>query len=214
MSNLGDTANKAFYQVIRTFSALAYHTLFAYKVENSERIPKGGAVVIVANHTRFLDVPATALSTGRYIRFVAKEELSSLGKEKMGAFIAKGCGAIFVGRGNTFIRRGREAIEKIRKNIEYGEVIGIYPQGTRSAPDVIGEYHSNGIELILKAEKHLEKNVAFVPEYIEHKKNSRRQTRVIVGEPIYSNGRSAKELTDILMQEIAKMGNLPINSVS
>ena len=50
--------------------------LYAYKVIGKENIPKEGPVIICGNHKSYLDPQLIVVSTGRFTRFLAKEELA------------------------------------------------------------------------------------------------------------------------------------------
>ena len=50
--------------------------VYRVKVVGKENIPKEGPVIICGNHRSFLDPPLMEVTTGRYTRFLAKEELT------------------------------------------------------------------------------------------------------------------------------------------
>ena len=58
--------------------------VYRFKVVGKDNIPKDGPVIICGNHRSFLDPPLIEITTGRYTRFLAKEELT---KNKFLAFL-------------------------------------------------------------------------------------------------------------------------------
>lgn len=88
-------------------------------------IPKG-PVLLCANHLSGIDVILLAASTERQIRFMAKKELISI--PVFGGFL-KTLGAFPVDRAGMDVG----AIKKAITLLSEGELVGIFPQGTRCA---------------------------------------------------------------------------------
>lgn len=106
------------------FRAL-FRVVFRYKVEGAERIPKDGGVLLVANHANVLDPPLLGSAATRPVHFMAKAELFKI------PFLSWA-----LPRVRAFpVRRGAADRNAIRMSIEYlrqGEVVGIFPEGTRT----------------------------------------------------------------------------------
>jgi 1-acyl-sn-glycerol-3-phosphate acyltransferase len=99
------------------------------RVEGLEHVPPDGPYIVVSNHTSNLDPPfvGTAIGhkTGRIIHFMAKEEIRSW---PLVGWLARSAGVFFVRRG-----QGDRAAQRIAlAHLTAGEVIGIFPEGTRS----------------------------------------------------------------------------------
>ena len=108
--------------------------LFRPWVEGVENIPKDGAAILASNHLSFSDSIFLPLSVPRRITFLAKADYFT-GRGLKG-FLTKG---FFKGVGQVPIDRsgGRASEAALRKGLEIlgqGELLGIYPEGTRS-PD-------------------------------------------------------------------------------
>lgn len=90
-----------------------------------KNVPKKGPVILAPNHISYVDPPATGCGIYRPVRFMAKTELFEI--PVLGKLIA-GVGAFPV-RQHTADRKAlKRAIDLLGK----GEVVCIFPEGTRS----------------------------------------------------------------------------------
>jgi 1-acyl-sn-glycerol-3-phosphate acyltransferase len=108
--------------------------LFRPWVEGVENVPEHGAAILASNHLSFSDSIFLPLSLKRRITFLAKAEYFT-GKGVKG-LLTRG---FFKGVGQVPIDRsgGRASEAALRKGLEIlnaGELLGLYPEGTRS-PD-------------------------------------------------------------------------------
>jgi 1-acyl-sn-glycerol-3-phosphate acyltransferase len=90
----------------------------------SERLPRQGPFVLCFNHFSWLDPWAIGCVTPRTIYYVAKQEAHA--HQLMGPFIR-----VF---GTLSVRRGesdREAVRLMREVVRRGDVLGMFPEGTR-----------------------------------------------------------------------------------
>jgi 1-acyl-sn-glycerol-3-phosphate acyltransferase len=102
--------------LVRTFAPL--------RVYGNERVPRYGPLVLCFNHFSWLDPWAFGSVTPRQIFYVAKQEAHD--NALIGPFIR-----IF---GTLSVRRGesdREAIRMMRTVVRRGDVLGMFPEGTR-----------------------------------------------------------------------------------
>jgi 1-acyl-sn-glycerol-3-phosphate acyltransferase len=102
--------------LVRTFAPL--------RIYGSERIPLHGALVLCCNHFSWLDPWAISLYVPRTVFYIAKQEAHDT--PVMGPFIR-----LF---GTESIRRGesdREAVRAMREIVGRGDVLGMFPEGTR-----------------------------------------------------------------------------------
>lgn len=100
--------------------------LLRVRVHGRENIPKEGGAVVAINHISFLDVIAVSASFpgARMPRYLAKAELFRI--PLLASFI-RALGAIPLDRGKSDVGAVRQAIEVA----EGGELLGLFPQGTR-----------------------------------------------------------------------------------
>ena len=91
--------------------------------EGVENIPKSGAYILAGNHIHLLDPGPIMSITKRNIHFLAKSSLFKFPQ----SLIFNNMGLIPVNRDN----KDRDAYEKAVEYLNKGEIIGIYPEGTR-----------------------------------------------------------------------------------
>jgi len=112
---------------------------------DENNIPGTGPVLIAPLHLSHLDPPAVACGMRRRLRFMAKEELFR--HPIFGGLIAS-LGAFPVKRGET----DTEAIRKAISLLEEGEVVLVFPEGTRGDGETIQEM-SRGVAMLAKRTK-------------------------------------------------------------
>ncbi len=113
-----------FYKTVRAIVRVAVKFMFRAKVVGAENIPAEGAVLLCSNHTSMLDIPLLIALCPRPINFMAKKEL----------FAFKPLGAIFRAMGAFPVDRGGRDVAAIRRScalIDKGNVLGVFPEGTR-----------------------------------------------------------------------------------
>jgi 1-acyl-sn-glycerol-3-phosphate acyltransferase len=98
---------------------------FSMDVKGLEHVPRSGPVVLCMNHESFLDIPLMVVASPRPIRYMAKRELFE--KPALARFFHL-LGGFSVERSAFDLRAMEIALEIIRR----GEVLGMYPEGTRT----------------------------------------------------------------------------------
>jgi 1-acyl-sn-glycerol-3-phosphate acyltransferase len=103
-------------------------------VEGLEHVPDEGPAILASNHLSFSDSIFLPLVVPRHVTFLAKSEyFTGRGvKGRLTAFFFKGVGQVPIDRsgGNA----SQAAIDTGLRILGQGELLGIYPEGTRS-PD-------------------------------------------------------------------------------
>ena len=97
---------------------------FRPTIVGREKIPKDGGVILAGNHRHIFDPCMPILSTKRPVHYMAKKELFN---SPIGWFF-KVVGCIPVDRGHDNTDSKEAALEVLRE----GEVLGIFPEGTRN----------------------------------------------------------------------------------
>jgi len=106
--------------------------LFWLRRLGREHIPAEGGVILAPNHRSFLDPWVVGVCLRRPVYFVAKRELFE--KRWMGWFL-NSLGAFPIRRGES----DAEAMETARTLVERGNVLMIFPEGTRHRHGALGE---------------------------------------------------------------------------
>ncbi|MBA0051174.1 1-acyl-sn-glycerol-3-phosphate acyltransferase [Streptomyces sp. AJS327] len=106
--------------------------LFRPRIEGLERVPEEGAAIIAGNHLSFSDHFLMPAILRRRITFLAKAEyFTGPGlKGRLTAAFFRSIGQIPVDRAGR--GAGRAAVEEGVGVLRKGELLGIYPEGTRS----------------------------------------------------------------------------------
>jgi len=120
--------------------------LFSTRVIGAERIPAGGAL-LAGNHVSYLDPVLLWCVSPRPVHFMAKSEL-----------FVKGFIAWLLPRLWSFpVNRGepdRTAIVTATELLKSGELVGVFPEGSRREADVdeaVGEAHGGAAFIALRA---------------------------------------------------------------
>lgn len=190
------------YTIVKTIFKLMFAVGLRLKVEGTENIPKEGPLVIACNHLSLLDPPVLGTAATRKVHFMAKEEL----------FVPV-LGTIYKILGAFPVRRGgadRAAIKHGIEILESGQVLAIFPEGTRSKTGKLGKAQPGALMMASKAK------ATIVPACIigtDYKRHGRIWPKVTVrfGKPIPfpQDAVVSKELllqlTDDMMQHIAAL---------
>lgn len=115
-----------FYYIATFLTKFLLTLLTRCRVTGLEQAPRKGAVILVSNHISNVDPPILAAVLPRRVVFMAKEELY-YGRNLFG-FLTRGFGAFPVRRGEV----DRKALKLALMALERGNVLGVFPEGTRS----------------------------------------------------------------------------------
>lgn len=168
-----------------------------------ENIPEGN-VLFVSNHQGNFDIPLFLGYVPKLKGFVAKTELK---KMPMVSRWMKELGCIFIDRNN--LRQSLTAILDGIEKLKNGSNLVIFPEGTRSKGNKMGEFKKGSLKLATKS------NATIVPITIigsykileENKKITPTDVKIIIHKPIDTMGMSnedKKDLGDILFKIISE----------
>ena len=110
------------YRLFRWSVILLFKVVYGYTVEGRENIPRSGPLVIVANHTQYLDPVFVCMSVPRRIQWMAKKEIFVFPFRRFFRFI----GTFPVDRQGG----GRAALRSALEYLSSGWALGIFPEGT------------------------------------------------------------------------------------
>ncbi len=112
------------------FAGFLTYLFFRIRYEGVENMPTKGPVLLVANHTSLLDIPAIHCCLKPFVHWVAKKEL----------FEIRGLGWFFRICGNIAVDRDKvdlQAARSIFGALSAGRIVCMFPQATRVAPELI-----------------------------------------------------------------------------
>lgn len=173
--------------------------VYRFEVIGKENIPKEGQVIICGNHRSFLDPPLIEVTTGRYTRFLAKEELT---KSKFLAFLGIIFDAILVKRDSKEVT----AIKESLKTLKNGDCLALFPEGTRNGL-AKGEKVKDGVAFFA-----VRSGAKVIPCGIKGGKKGDWKVTITYGKPLdYSKYKGAKDketldkVTNEIMDHIIRL---------
>lgn len=107
----------------RRFGRVLAPTVYKVAVRGREHVPSSGPLVVVSNHTGFLDGPMIFCLFPRPVHFLVKR-----------SYFDSPFGPVLRGVGQIPIQQNtgdREALTSARRVLTDGGVVGIFPEGTR-----------------------------------------------------------------------------------
>jgi len=130
----GTRRGAAFYSVVRVLIRQILTRWLRLKTAGAEHLAIPGPVILAPVHRSNLDAPLVAGISMRRVRALGKESLFA---STPGAWVNSALGAIPVRRGEA----DREAMRAAREVISTGEMMIVFPEGTRqSGPTVDGVF--------------------------------------------------------------------------
>ena len=122
------------YWLVKAVLAPILRLLFRPYVTGAENLPEDGAAILAGNHTTFLDNFMIPLVVPRKVTFLAKSDYFTAGGPKgwLQRQFFGGVGMIPIDRSGG--KASEAALRTGLKVLESGELLGLYPEGTRS-PD-------------------------------------------------------------------------------
>ncbi len=162
--------------MLRKFLKAIFHFMviivYRPKVNGRENIPEEGGCLICPNHVHALDSAVILTTMKRKINFMAKEELFKNGFIR---FLANVFGIFPVKRGG----RDLEAIKTSLKLLKNGEMLCMFPEGTRRGLEKGVKPKSGAILIAIKA------GVPIIPCGVQGSFRPFTKVKLNYGKPIY-----------------------------
>jgi 1-acyl-sn-glycerol-3-phosphate acyltransferase len=200
------------YELVRVLTAPARRGLVRLRVQGTDHLPAEGPVILVANHVSFFDSILLMFSLPRPVAFIGKAEYTD---NPITNWLFCGAGMIPVRRENPGDLP--HVFDEVAEVLGRGEVIGVFPEGTRSRDGLLHRGHVGAAHLalttgapivpvgIIGTDRVLPTGARLVRPF--------QQAIIALGEPIdptelgytKSTNRARRELTDRFMAEIGRL---------
>ncbi|MBM7854642.1 1-acyl-sn-glycerol-3-phosphate acyltransferase [Desulfohalotomaculum tongense] len=189
-----------FYNLARIVMRVVLLILRRWEVTGLDNIPSQGGLIVVSNHSSYWDPVAVGCALNRPVHYMAKAELFKI---PVFGTVIRALKAFPVQRS----RMDRAALRKAAELLNKGQVLGIFPEGTRSSSGELQKPHLGAAMLAFK------NNVPVVPIGICGAKGICEKLKLTVGEPILlpryaGNKPSRRDLERYsckIMSEIARL---------
>ena len=169
--------NKSDYRFYKTLVKLLkpiVYLLYRPKFVGKENMDIAGPAIVASNHIHMCDPAFTIIATPRVIRYMSKKELN----DSILGFVYSNMGTIRVDRQND----GHSSMIEAEKALNMGEVVGIFPEGTRNRnnPDKLLPFKFGAVKMAKETGSPIipialkGKGIPFFSSY-----------RIAIGEPIY-----------------------------
>ncbi|HUE29418.1 MAG TPA: 1-acyl-sn-glycerol-3-phosphate acyltransferase, partial [Verrucomicrobiae bacterium] len=124
--------NLVVYLIVRAVLQPFFHIYFRMARQGREHIPAHGPVIIASNHRSFLDPFVIGTMARRPLYYVAKQELF---RNRFQAWLLSALGAFPVRRGAG----DEDSIDTAKAILARGDIVLIFPEGTRIRPGSLGK---------------------------------------------------------------------------
>src|SRR4051812_36447902 len=167
------------YWIVRAILQPLLQGYFRMSRIGREHVPKEGPVILAANHRSFLDPFIVGICVRRPVYFVAKRELFD---RRWQGWLLNALGAFPIRRGES----DAESMETALEILERGDVVVIFPEGTRIRTGSLGKAKRGVGRMALQS------GAPVVPVAVHGTENARRGWRI---RPVKVKVRMGRPLT-------------------
>jgi 1-acyl-sn-glycerol-3-phosphate acyltransferase len=186
------------WKLLQIIARVGTTVLFDLKTYGSRNVPKSGGVLLVANHQSYLDPVLVAVHLDRPVSFLAKSELF---ENPYFAWFIRSLHAFPVRQGEGDVGAVREMIRRL----EEGNVLNVFPEGSRTKTGEIAPLEK-GVALVIRKAGVPVVPVAIDGSFAAWPKDARmfhpHPVRVRYGKPINFNGKKGQEIIRTLETEL------------
>ena len=180
-------------KTIKSFLSLIYKISFRVKITG--KVPEEGAYILCCNHINYLDAAAVVLFNKRKVNFVAKEDLFT---HRSLMWLGHLFDAIPIKRDMQDI----EAMKRCLKVLKNGELLGIFPEGTRNGLEKNGKAKNGAAFMAIKSKAKV------IPVGIHGSFKPFSKVYINYGEPIDLSNYTKEQLdeaTERIMNEVVAL---------
>lgn len=192
----------SFRRVVQPVLLSGFRLMTRFTVSGAEQVPSSGPVILATNHLTNYDVFFLQAAISRPIFYMGKEELfrhpmMDWALRQLGGF------PVYRGAGDEWALRHAEQV------LRAGQVLGIFPEGTRSKGKGLKPAKTGAARLALAVDCPIVPVALHGPQYMFSRVSRRTLISVTFGEAVFPDpDDSALGLTDRFMFALARM--LPV----
>lgn len=187
------------YRIIKFFLKPIFKILYRPTILNTGNIPNSNAFIFAGNHKNAFDPLLIAMATERNVRFFAKKELFE-GKSRL---FFKALNAIPVDR----TKKNEKATETAIEILNNGEIISLFPEGTRNKTNELLLPFKFGAVSMAKKTKCPIVPFAITGQY----RIFRKGIKIEFGTPFYIENMELPQANDYLMKTVENLIKRSIN---
>jgi 1-acyl-sn-glycerol-3-phosphate acyltransferase len=128
-------------RIVQLVAVVAYHV----RCTGMRNIPAAGAVLIVSNHQSHFDPPLVGMGCPRQMNYLARESLFRFAPFR---WLILSVGAIAIDREGLGLAGIKESLRRLKR----GEMVVMFPEGTRTRDGEVGPFHAGFTTLAVRAQ--------------------------------------------------------------
>ncbi len=180
------------YAFVQFLANVLSHTIMPVTFHNREQLNMDAPYILIANHQSMLDPLYISYACKKHeIRWLGKKEIA---KMPVISWFAKKMDMIHVDRHNTDMAAMRQCMGAVKS----GQVLGIFPEGTRHQPDLMHEVESGTAFIALRA------GVPLLPVYTTRRISFFRRAHTYVGQPMDISDLKAQGMNTETVETLCK----------
>jgi 1-acyl-sn-glycerol-3-phosphate acyltransferase len=194
---------------LHIFTTMVRPLFCRFHCDGRDNVPAQGGCIITCNHVMGPDFIVIAYASPRQVKFMAKQELFE--KNRILTWLFDTCGTFAIRRGDTDLA----AIEHAINLVKAGDVLGMFPEGTRSRTGKLQRGRSGAARIAILAQAPVVPAVVINAEPIFKPKNwaslkPRAAVTVRFGEPLMppTDPNDSRALRAYTRQIMETMNNL------
>ena len=207
MASASAPRSRLVYTVSRFAMLCVSRLWFRLRTEGSEHLPSEGPVLLVGNHASYLDPPLMGMGVGRQVNFLAQAGLASFAPLR---WWLRQVGVTLIDRDAP----SKDAMRWVGSRLKAGEVVGIFPEGTRSSDGCVMPF-KGGVEFLVRRSKATVVPVGIDGAFRAYPRRAwfprPRKVVVRVGEPWSAEQVLAAGGVEALRRRVAELARAPVS---
>ena len=136
--------NRLWYSFLRTLVRLTAILAFGVRHTGQKNIPRQGGVLVVSNHQSHLDPPLVGMGCCRHMNYIARQTLFDFAPF---GWLIHSINAIPIDRGGFGLAGIKESLRRLKR----GEMVLIFPEGTRTPDGEIKQFRPGITSLAVRS---------------------------------------------------------------